>query len=138
MDLNDLTIHFKVVTHSNQRYNTVGDVIENHDGSITIVMSDLGDLRRTYAVGIHELVEQVLCARDGVTNKEIDEFDLAFEKMQNPNDIQEPGDHPDSPYHAQHQVASAVERSFVEACGLNWNEHDDAIMAMMAERKKQE
>jgi hypothetical protein len=67
---------------------------------------------------LHELVESFLCLKDGVSEESVTKFDVEHPELE------EPGDHPDAPYHKQHMVATQVERTVCEATGIDWDEHN--------------
>jgi hypothetical protein len=69
-------------------------------------------------VVVHELVEAVLCKEAGVSQREVDEFDMSFERHRKPGDLSEPGDDPKAPY--QHQAASWFEKALAEKLGVDW------------------
>lgn len=96
------------------RYDTVGDWFVNEDGDLVIrsiheVTDDNG-----FLIALHELVEVMLCRKAGVTQQQVDDFDMAFEGKG------EPGDHPAAPYRAQHRKAMLVEHMMANFLG-----HDD-------------
>lgn len=82
------------------------------------------------AVAIHELIEAWNCRRDGVTDKQVCDFDHQYEKERaegKHSETDEPGDDPHSPYRVQHQDATHVERAVCSAIGLGWREHNAVI-----------
>lgn len=110
----------KVVPHSMQRYNTVGDWQFSTDGTLHIRVSDYGDWRMVWAVAVHELVETYLCQRAGITEAMVDEFDLAYDENRTPDDTSEPGDNPNAPYYKQHQIATKVEKLVCAVLLVSW------------------
>ena len=77
-------------------------------------------------VHIHEFTEKFLCDHDGVSNDEIDAFDIQFEKDREAGlhgQDDEPGDDPRAPYHRQHCYATAVERMLCAAMNISWDSH---------------
>jgi hypothetical protein len=133
-----LDIRIKVIPHAEQRYNTVGDYEVLEDETFEIRVSEMDNFRQVLAIAMHELTEFLLCQKDGVTISQIDQFDFAFEELQDPTDMKEPGEDPSAPYHKQHLTASAVERAIIASEGLDWDKHDAEIMLMMAERARSE
>lgn len=123
--LND--INLKVIPHSEQRYNTVGDYWVSDDGTIQVRISELGDYRYEFLVALHELVELLLCKRAKIDFAKIDEFDIAFEANRVPGDESEPGADPSAPYHREHMLATAIERSAAVMFGVDWDEYDAAV-----------
>jgi hypothetical protein len=110
------------IPHEHQRYDTTGDWFIK-DGLLHIRPSSLSDDRHTFLLGLHELVEAVLCLKCGIIQDEVDEFDLAALDR----NIEEPGDDPAAPYHRQHVIASIVERLAAELLGVDWNEYSAAV-----------
>src|SRR5271169_4002619 len=112
-------IEGRVTDHRRQRYDTVGDW-ENLDfgGSLVIKVSQMKDWRSEAAVFLHEFVEAMLCERFGITDAQVDAWDLAHPEAD------EPGDLPDCPYNYQHAVATMFELYLIEKLGLTWAEHE--------------
>lgn len=123
-------VSITVIPHDQQRYNTVGDY-QTINGDTEIRVSEMGNPSEELAIGLHELVESHLCKLAGISDEQIDMFDLWYEENCEEGWPAEPGDHPDCPYYKQHQFASIVERMFIRESGVNWNEYDNRITAMM-------
>ena len=112
-------IHVKVIAHAEQRYNTVGDYFTK-DGVEEFRISRLSDERHEHLVLVHELIERILCHHRGISNEAIDRFDFEYEQSGKSG---EPGDELNSPYYAEHQFASGIERQLAAALGVNWNRY---------------
>ena len=114
-----MRIEIKTVDPAAMRYPTAGDWEWLPDGALMLTVPEYGG-RDTSAllVALHELVEAYLCKRDGITDEQVSAFDT-----QNPL-LEEPGDHPDAPYHRQHAIAMAVEREAAIALSTDWEAHD--------------
>jgi hypothetical protein len=67
----------KVIPHSLQRYNTVGDYVKDENG-ITITVSKMRP-HYEFLVAIHELIEAYLVQAKGIKIEDIDAFDKRFE-----------------------------------------------------------
>lgn len=121
----DVTI--KTISHETQRYPTPSDWTWDGD-SLTILVSDMGDWKKEMCVAYHELFEALACRADGVAQKQVDDFDMEFEKNRAPGDLDsEPGNQPTAPYFKQHQAAMNPELWLAFHLGLDWNEYDDTI-----------
>lgn len=131
-----LDVHITTVKHTEQRYNTVGDYLTNKDGLTTIHVSELGDHRMEFLIALHELVEVFLCKQAGITDDQIDKFDLAYDANRSPDEYTEPGDNPEAPYHSQHMFATIVEQMACRELGLSWREYDNMIGELMKERQR--
>lgn len=118
-----IVIH--TIDHQFQRYNTVGDWrwTGNEKDILTITVSKMSDWRREFLVGVHELIEAMLCKHDGVKEEQVDKFDLAADVF---DDI-EPGDHPQAPYQVQHCIATGVERLLAAVLGVDWYTYECEI-----------
>lgn len=109
--------------HGDQRYPTCGDW-QNHGNRFRVLVSCLPDWRYEALVGIHELVEAVLCRQAGITQEAVDAFDIAHP------DAPEPGLLSDAPYRRQHCIASAIEMMLATELGVDWLEYEKAIEAL--------
>ena len=122
--------HISVVPHKEQEYDTVGNwKLSHYDGEdcLDITVSDMGDWRYNMAVALHEMSEALLCAQHGVSEAKVTAFDVKYEAKRKKGDESEPGDSPQAPYHLEHSFATAIERIFMAACGLNWKKYNDTV-----------
>jgi hypothetical protein len=120
------SVQIEVIPHKAQRYDTVGDWQIFND-LLVISVSDTGNWVFNMAIGLHELVEALLCIVRGIDEKDVSKFDIQFEKNRVEGNDEEPGDHPDAPYHLEHGLASAVERMFIASALKNWKEYESAV-----------
>ena len=110
----------ETIAHRAQRYDTVGDWVWNPvSGTLYIYVSDLGDWRANMAVALHEQYEAMLCIQKGITQQEVEDWDLAHP------DSEDPGMDPDAPYHYEHWSATEVERQFIYDNGMYWEGYED-------------
>ena len=114
------SITVNVIPHGTGRYPTVGDWQWGKDDGLTVTVSDLGDHRFNLLVAAHELTEALLCRRDGVTEAEVDSWELAHLESE------EPGEEAGAPYFTQHAEACAVERWLAWMMGVVWEEYEAA------------
>ncbi len=124
-----VVIYVEVIPHKCQRYPTVGDW-QHLPGGLHVSVSDTGDRTSNFLVAIHEIVEAFLCDVNGVSEQDVDEFDMLFEKNREDGCLNEPGDSPKAPYHVQHKVADLVERMVALQAGVNWEKHCERIEAL--------
>jgi hypothetical protein len=132
-------IDFRVIAHKRQRYETVGDWYRA-GGAMQFRASRMSDRRYAVLVFVHELVEWLLCREAGVKARDVDRFDMAYETARERpvhfcapcgcDFYEEPGDDPHAPYHAQHVVASAVERTVAKAMGVDWDKYNDEVESL--------
>jgi len=126
-----MTITIKTVSHSNQRYCTVGDWSFDKKGNLTIKVSDMKNKWYFCLVAIHELIEAILCEKRGITDASVTKFDEKFEKIRTyRNYMDEPGDEPDAPYENEHCIATGIERTFCSALGIKWKLYERAVNAL--------
>ena len=126
-----LNIAIATVPHEAQRYPTVGDWFwDREKRELTILVSDLNNWKYEFLIAIHEIVEAMLCQAAGVSQLDVDNFDMAFEKRRQKDDVSEPGDDPKAPYYKQHQTASFVERVVALDLNVNWESYEATIQAL--------
>lgn len=101
-------------------------------GQVTVKVSELGDHRMEFLIALHELVEATLLHEKGVTDAQIDEFDIAY-RARYGLDAPEPGFDKHAPYHMEHMVADRIERLMAEALNVNWSAYEQAQAAKYAE-----
>ena len=129
-----MRILIETIPHDQQRYNTVGDWLVTADGTWHISISELPTKsalfpeKFAFLVAFHELIEMALCQSDGVTESEVDKFDLHYAGSRD-----EPGDDDDAPYYAQHQIATGLERTMAALLGVDWSEYEQAVNALTQE-----
>ncbi len=125
-----LPISIKTIPHSEQRYSTCGDWFYDEEKTLCIRVSRMEDARYEFLVSLHELVEVKLCEWCGVSQKAVDDFDMAYEKNRAEGDESEPGDSPSAPYRVQHCLATGVERTVAAVMGVDWKSYEAAINAL--------
>ena len=120
-------VTIKTIPHQRQRYATLGDYVygikKDRLKTDVLISEELG-VWYSLAVAIHELCEIVLCAKKGVKEQDITDFDMAF------TGPGEPGDDPKAPYFNEHQVATIVEKAVIKALGGVWQVYDDRCLAV--------
>lgn len=129
----------ETIDHSTQRYDTVGDyqtVKEYDSGSMVdvrkITVSKMDNSDYEFLVGLHEMIEQHLCAKKGISEQLITDFDVMYEKLRGHtvNDTDEPGNCPLAPYHKEHVFATQIEKAVADALGVDWGAYDAAVNAL--------
>jgi hypothetical protein len=126
-------VHVEMIPAKSMRYRTVGDWLFLSPGVLMIRVADTGNWKYNILVAIHELIEVVLCQIAGITEKQVDRFDLAHQ------DDEDPGSHPKAPYGVQHLTAMGVEMILAACMGVKWRVYEDAldrIYYKMPKRKK--
>lgn len=122
-----MDIVIKAIPHAEHRYPTCGDWWYDPDGSLQIrVSKELPQVSQDLVV-LHELAEVRMCASSGIGQREVDDYDMRYEKERKPEDASEPGDHIEAPYFKEHQAATAIERLAASVMGVDWKDHEAAI-----------
>src|SRR5215831_1768460 len=133
-----MIIEYNIVPHRKQRYDTVGDYFYKQS-RWHFRISRLKDRRYIVLVFLHEMIEWTLCQLAGIKMKDIDRFDREYERTRHPMGanapcgcvhLEEPGDDPHAPYHAQHVTATACEQLIANAIGVKWDEYEKAVEAL--------
>lgn len=129
-----MNIIIKTISHKEQVYETVGDWRFDDKGNLNIFVSEMGDWKKELLVALHELVEVALCKDRGIKQKDVDSFDIEFEKVRAvyPGIIgnQEPGDMISAPYHKEHVLATSIEKYVASELGVNWQEYEEVVQSL--------
>lgn len=119
----------KFIKHETQRYPTCGDW-ELFGKSLIISVSRMEDVRHMLLVAIHELEEALICFHQGVTQEQVDEFDIQFEAKREEGNNEEPGGDPQAPYYDAHQFASRHEKELAKKLEVDWETYEAEINAL--------
>jgi len=119
-------ITIRVIDHKDQRYETCGDW-QFTDYGLLITVSKMGDFRKEMCVAVHELCEVLMCMHKGISQHDVDKFDMAYEENRREGDDSEPGDSPLAPYNRQHIVATVIERILAHELDIDWVEYEETI-----------
>lgn len=125
-----MKIQIETIPHAEQRYETVGDWFRDKDGTLHIKVSDMGNDKYALLVAIHELIEVSLCEHRGITQGQVDAFDMEFEANRKDGDESEAGDDPAAPYGKEHRFATGIESLMASELDVNWKEYEDANYAL--------
>ena len=123
----------ETISHKAQKYPTVGDWRNDPDGTLRIRVSDMKNEDYEFLIALHELVEQHLCKKRGITFEAVDEFDIEFERQRAKSlslSTAEPGDNRFAPYRNEHCIATGVERIVAAALGVNWSDYETAVNSL--------
>ena len=113
------------------RYYTPGDYEVDKDEALLRVTVTTMPYVSEMAVALHEIVEATLCRVAGITEKEVFDFDQMWNEEQGHLYGEEPGADLRAPYRDQHLKAEEIERLFVEAAGMDWQEHCQNVEGSM-------
>lgn len=126
-------IVIEFIENSDQKYPTCGDYEYDDEGVLQVRVSKLGNDYMEELIAIHELVEEMLARRNGVTVKEITDFDLAYEEERElhlHSLTDEPGFDRRSPYLKFHTYATGVEMGLCSMLDISWNDYNDKVNAL--------
>jgi hypothetical protein len=112
---------------ASQRYPTSGDYFYEPDGTLVFRITEQVKDEYTTMILIHEMFEELTTRMNGITEQEIMDFDLEFEKNRT-EDSGEPGDDPNAPYFKYHVLATKVERMICKAIGISFKKYDNEII----------
>jgi hypothetical protein len=125
-----MRIIIEIIPHDQQRYDTVGDWQFIGDDLIIKVSklfplpledSSLPFSYEEFLIGIHELIEAILCKAYGIKEEDVDKFDMSHE------DHPDPGSLIDAPYYRQHLIATIIERMLASELDVNWEAYEEVI-----------
>lgn len=130
------SLHYEIIPHDSQAYNTVGNFWEDPPGSghWQVRVSDVGNWRMAVLVFIHEIVELSQTEHEGIAESDITEFDKTFEANKTDPES-EPGNDPKAPYHCQHTFAECIERLLAQRLDVEWGEYEAELNKVYARRK---
>jgi len=111
------------IPHDAQRYNTVGDYYYPYKGHVRFRISELGNEDYEFLVLLHEIVEEYLCRKAGISEAEITSWDLAHAYSP------DPGSEAGCPYGMQHTAASSIESAMASLLAVNWADYEAEIAA---------
>jgi hypothetical protein len=123
-----MNINIKVIPESEQRYEVNGaDWFFDEFGDLQVRVSPMSDWRYEMALAMHEAFEACLCKNNGVSQSQVDRFDMDFDLAHPDQPDLNAGDEQTAPYRQEHNYATIVDRLFIGACGLNWKDYDTEL-----------
>lgn len=146
-----MKIDWRVIPHSQQNYPTVGNWWLDDKATLHLRVSSMSDPRYELLVGIHELIEALLCQFASIASSDVDAFDEGFERIRAnlisgnqpirtlecgcklEKDLAleyEPGDDPHAPYRRQHQIATVCERALAFFMDVNWSKYEREVESL--------
>lgn len=126
-----MEIHIKTIPHVQQRYNTPGDYFYDDLGVLQVRISDLGNSFYETLVAIHEITEELLTKNRGLTEPEIMDFDLYYEKRREQGLVgenSEAGFDNNAPYLKEHTLSTAIEMQICALAGVSWTDYENSFL----------
>lgn len=120
-------IRYKTIPNKKQRYPTIGDYFKKGREE-EIRVSDMKNSDYEFLVLIHELIEWYLTEKRGIKQKDIDAFDITYEKERNKGlhkAWEEPGFDKRAPYLKEHTFATEMEKLLAKEMGVNWKKYEN-------------
>ena len=128
--MKQIKIIIETIDKNKVRYPTVGDYF--YDGDVLkIWVADMGNEDMNFLVCLHELIEEYLTKKRGITEHDIMQFDLMFEAERDKGlhtDEEEPGWDSRSPYKKEHAFAEAMERLMANELGVDWSVYNETVI----------
>ena len=124
-----MNVTIKTIPHDQHRCCTCGDWWWEGD-TLQIRVSEMNDDRYEWLIAVHELVEVWCCRHAGITQKQVDDFDFAYEKNRTVDDTSEPGDDAKAPYRQPHCLATGIERILAFVWGVCWADYEAELNAL--------
>ncbi len=122
-------INIKFIDGKEQRYSTCGDYWEtNSSYEFRITKQDTPD--KSILILLHEMVEYFLCTKRGISEADIMDFDLKWNKLNEEGHTisDEPGNAKSAPYYKEHRFAENIERQVALAANIDWQDYDSNLI----------
>lgn len=133
-------VEINLIPHSEQRYPTWADwEIEGAGEPLKISISKVGNWRYEYIAALHEFLEIALCMHMGISQKDVDDFDVDYESRRMAGEkfaacgceiTDDPGSDEHAPYRIAHIYATSVEYGFQRLLGVAEKDYDEAFIAL--------
>jgi len=111
------------------RYDTAGDW-EAFVGCLRVLVSRVGDVKMEFILAVHELVEAFICNQQGISQANVDAWDMFYESQRKPGDDSEPGEHKRCPYRKAHLAALRVEMALAVELGVDWTKYEKKLNSL--------
>lgn len=125
-----MEVKIKTIPHKEQRYDTLGDYIQQPDNSWYISVSETGDERYNFLIALHEFIELYLTQLKGIRECDITAFDLYYEACREQGLVlqdSEPGFATNAPYRKEHTISTGIEMMIAAELGVDWLEYERKI-----------
>jgi len=102
--------------------------------ALEVRVAEYGNTDYETLIAVHEVIEEWLTKRRGLSEPEIQAFDDMWDKEQQAGkhggDMDEPGFDSRCPCLREHTIADAIERVLIAHCGMDINTYNDATLAL--------
>lgn len=114
---------------------SLGDYWYDKDGALQVRVAEMGSVDYQTLIAVHEVVEEWLTKRRGLTEPEIQAFDEKWtqEWREGKHRLEdEPGFAPNAPYGREHTLADAIERMLVAFAGISMSDYEAAVERLLS------
>jgi hypothetical protein len=128
-----MRILIETVPHERNRNNQVGDYRYMEDGTLYITVSNMGDEKMEWLVALHEMIEEMLAKSDGITEEQINDYDIYYEKKREMglvDENSEDGFASDCIYKKYHTIATGCEMILAAQLGVDWLNYDEKVNSL--------
>lgn len=128
-----MEIHVKTIPINDMRYPSCGDYWYDDLGILQVRVAEMDNSFYETMVAIHEIVEELLTKHRGITEQQIMDFDLYYEKKREMglvDEMSEPGFSNEAPYLKEHTLATSVEMMICAMAGESWMDYDQTVNAL--------
>ncbi len=123
-----ITIEF--INSEEQLYPTCGNYFET-ENEYKFFITKQDDPKKNLLILFHEMVEYALCTDRGISEKEITDFDLEWNKKLESRDTtleDEPGNEKLAPYYKEHRFSENIERLMALALNIDWADYEKNLI----------
>lgn len=125
-----ININILTIPIEDMRYPTCGDYWYDKQGTLQVRVADMGNEFFEKMIIVHELIEEATTKKNGITEQQIMDFDLYYEKRREQKlvpELSEPGFCSESPYRKEHTFATGVEMGMCALCNVDFLEYDKTV-----------
>lgn len=130
-----IDVEITTVDHTRQRFNIVGDYVEEDSGKTKLTISKFQDTRMEMITAVGELVKIFLCKSENICAEEVEDFGYAFDDSRAHLDTTNPAEDVSAPNHKQHKIATRLLNVLCEELELDWNEYQKEMSELLRRRQ---
>jgi hypothetical protein len=118
---------YKIEVLDKMRYPTCGDYYKLEDNLTKIEIKKQLNEDYEFLIMVHELIEEYITRKRGITEQSITNFDLAWEELSEPKE-DEPGNNKWAPYYKEHRFSENIERLICAELGIDWFKYEKDLI----------
>lgn len=120
-----------------QPYCTLGFYEQDRFGTRLINITDTSNSDYIFLVALHEMIEQHLIYKKGITDQECTDFDIAWEEKNGNSPDKEPGDDENCPYREEHDWAIKIEKTMAMKMGIDWDDYENFLTNFIENKERE-